>query len=68
PATSVWSAPATSLSNQRSAVLLRRSQLTASVNLITAMGGGWHADDNSPADTPSAPSSAASTPMRKPTT
>ena len=53
---SVVSAQATSLSNQRNAVQLRGRQLAASVNLITATGGGWRTDnDHSP--------SAASKPM-----
>ena len=47
-----------SLANQRAAVQLRGRQIAASVNLITATGGGWDAAD--PAVLPGAPASAAS--------
>lgn len=40
----VVTAQALSLESRRAAVLLRGRQLAASVNLITATGGGWHDD------------------------
>jgi NodT family efflux transporter outer membrane factor (OMF) lipoprotein len=57
---SVVTAQTLLLSNQRTAVQLRGRQLAASVNLITATGGGWNATDR--------PNPAASTPVQEPTT
>jgi NodT family efflux transporter outer membrane factor (OMF) lipoprotein len=41
----VITAQATLLSNQRTAVNLRTQQMTASVELIKALGGGWNASE-----------------------
>jgi outer membrane protein TolC len=39
----VTTAQTTLLSNQRTAMNLRMQQMTASVQLIKALGGGWNA-------------------------
>jgi outer membrane protein TolC len=41
PYLNVITAQTTLLTNQQSAVNLRRDQMTASVQLIEALGGGW---------------------------
>ncbi len=43
--TSVVTAQATSLSNELTAVNLRQTRLVASVNLVEALGGGWHSQE-----------------------
>ena len=43
PYLNVITAQTTLLTNQQSAVTLRRDQMTASVQLIEALGGGWDA-------------------------
>jgi outer membrane protein TolC len=43
PYLNVITAQTTLLTNQQSAVNLRRDQMTASVQLIEALGGGWDA-------------------------
>ena len=59
PYTTVVTVQATALNNQRTVVQLQSRLLLASVALIKAIGGGWHA----PTDTTAAPSaSAASSP------
>ncbi|HUM01694.1 MAG TPA: efflux transporter outer membrane subunit [Thermoanaerobaculia bacterium] len=45
----VVTAQAAALSNERVAVDIRTRQMTASVNLIKALGGVWNAPDRSPA-------------------
>lgn len=45
----VVTAQAAALSNERVAVDIRTRQMTASVNLITALGGAWSAPDRPPA-------------------
>ena len=55
----VVSAQATALSNERTAAQLLGRQLVASVALIKATGGGWHADKIAPA-TPDLPATALS--------
>jgi NodT family efflux transporter outer membrane factor (OMF) lipoprotein len=40
--TTVITAQATALSNELTAVNLRQTRLVASVNLVEALGGGWH--------------------------
>lgn len=63
---SVITAQTLALSNQRTAIQLRGRQLAASVGLIKAVGGGWHADALSAAPAASA-ASAASTASAKET-
>ena len=41
---SVVTVQTSALSNERTALSLLGNRLTASVNLIAALGGGWHAD------------------------
>lgn len=41
----VITAETTLLSNQRTAVTLRQTQLTSTVQLVKALGGGWSVDD-----------------------
>ena len=55
---SVITAQTLALSNQRTAIQLRGRQLAASVGLIKAVGGGWHADALSAAPAASAASTA----------
>jgi outer membrane protein TolC len=43
PYLNVITAQTTLLTNQQTAVNLRRDQMTASVQLIEALGGGWDA-------------------------
>jgi NodT family efflux transporter outer membrane factor (OMF) lipoprotein len=54
----VVTAQTLSLTNQRTAVQLRGRQLVASVGLITATGGGWHATDTASSAAPAAPMAA----------
>lgn len=66
----VVTAQAQSLSNQRTAAQLLGRQLSASVSLIAATGGGWHADDlaaaasSSSSSPPPVPQQAADLPAR----
>ncbi|VCU70540.1 Outer membrane protein OprM precursor [Pigmentiphaga humi] len=48
---SVVSVQTSALSNERTALTLLGSRLTASVNLIAALGGGWHAEEVMPPTT-----------------
>ena len=48
----VVTAQAAALSNERVAVDIRTRQMTASVNLIKALGGDWSAPDRAPAPSP----------------
>ena len=68
---SVITAQQQSLTNQRTAVQLRGRQLSASVSLITATGGGWNASDPPYASTAASAVSAsapASASAQEPTT
>jgi outer membrane protein TolC len=44
----VVTAQNTAYSNQRSALTVLNSQLSASVLLVKALGGGWHAAEEKP--------------------
>lgn len=54
---SVVTVQATALSNERSALSLRGTQLTASVQLIAALGGGWDSSQLQPLQADAAPES-----------
>jgi NodT family efflux transporter outer membrane factor (OMF) lipoprotein len=58
----VVTAQATALSAQRSALDIRSSRLTSAVQLIAALGGGWHADADNASETTSDHSAAPSAP------
>jgi len=45
PYLNVITAQTTLLSNQQTAVTLRRQQMTASVQLVEAVGGSWNVSD-----------------------
>ena len=45
PYLNVITAQTTLLSNQQTAVTLRRQQMTASVQLVEALGGSWNVSD-----------------------